>query len=291
MAKLALGKGLDALIPVREDRRNDSKFIMLKASEVVTRSSQPRKKFSDKGINELADSIREKGILQPLLVKRANGSYELIAGERRLRAAQVAGLNEVPAIVMDQMTDTESFQLALVENIQREDLTPIEEAGAFQRLLQSGSMTQEELASKVGKDRSTIANSLRLLTLPEQVQELINEGSISAGHARAILAVPDKEKQLEIARKIAESNLSVRELEGMVYGKPRKKRGRSLKLKRPPSEIFEAETMLKRHLQTAVHIRRSLKGGRIEIEFYNTDDLSRLIDLIMGRGGIASRSM
>lgn len=285
MAKLALGKGLDALIPVKEKKEEASKYVTLNVSEVITRSSQPRKIFSDKGINELADSIREKGILQPLLVKKVNDKFELIAGERRLRAAQVAGLTEVPAIVMDQMTDAESFQLALVENIQREDLTPIEEAEAYRRLMQSGSMTQEELASRIGKDRSTISNSLRLLTLPEKVREMINEGSISASHARTILAIPEEHKQVEIAMKIAESNLSVREIEGIIYGKPRKKRGRSLKLKRPPSEIFEAETMLKQHLQTAVHIKRSLRGGRIEIEFYSNEDLSRVIDLIMGHGG------
>lgn len=291
MAKLALGKGLDALIPIREERREESKYIMLNVSEVITRNSQPRKIFSDKGINELADSIREKGILQPLLVRKTNGNFELIAGERRLRAAQVAGLHDVPAIVMDQMTDTESFQLALVENIQREDLTPIEEAEAYRRLMQSGSMTQEELASRIGKDRSTISNSLRLLTLPEQVRDMINDGTISASHARTILAVPEEERQLDIAKKIAESKLSVRDIEGIIYGKPRRKRGRSLKLKRPPSEIFEAETMLKRHLQTAVHIKRSLRGGRIEIEFYSNDDLSRVIDLIMGRGGTQSRDI
>jgi ParB family transcriptional regulator, chromosome partitioning protein len=285
MAKLALGKGLDALIPVKEEKREDSKYVTLKIAEVITRSSQPRKIFSDKGINELADSIREKGILQPLLVKKVDGKFELIAGERRLRAAQIAGLNDVPAIVMDQMTDTESFQLVLVENIQREDLTPIEEAEAYRRLMQSGSMTQEELSSRIGKDRSTISNSLRLLTLPDEVREMINEGSISASHARTILAIPEEQKQVEIAKQIAESNLSVREIEGMIYGKPRKKRGRSLKLKRPPSEIFEAETMLKRHLQTAVHIKRSLRGGRIEIEYYSNEDLSRVIDLIMGHGG------
>ena len=280
MVKLALGKGLDALIPVREDSGSSSRFVMLKIDQVVTRKTQPRQIFSDKGIRELADSIREKGVLQPLLVKRSNGKYELIAGERRLRAAQLIGLYEIPAVVMNQVTDSESFQLALIENIQREDLTPLEEAEAYRRILESGAMTKDELASKIGKDRSTIVNSLRLLTLPDEIKDMLNEGKISGGHARALLAVPDKKKQLEIARSIMQSKLSVRSIEEIVYGKRRNKRGRSLKLRRQPPEIYEAETMLKRYLQTAVHVKRNLKGGRIEIDFYNEDDLSRLLDLI-----------
>ena len=281
MTKLALGKGLDALIPVREEPRESSMLVMLRIDQVLTRRSQPRQFFSDSGIKELADSIREKGILQPLLVKHQGGRYQLIVGERRLRAAQLVGLKEIPAIVMNQMTDSEAFQLALIENIQREDLTPLEEAEAYAKLLESAAMTHEELASRLGKNRSTIANSIRLLTLPDEVKELVNEGKVSASHARAILALPDSKKQIELARKIAESNLSVREIEHVVYGKPRKKRGRSLKLKRQPPEIYEAETALKRYLQTAVRVKRGLKEGRIEISFYNEDDLSRLLDLIM----------
>ncbi len=281
MVKLALGKGLDALIPVRPEPREDSMFVILGTDEVTTRRVQPRQFFSDKGIKELADSIQEKGMLQPLLVKRRNGSYELIAGERRLRAAQVIGLREVPAIVMNQMTDSESFQLALIENIQREDLTPLEEAEAYARLLESGPMTQDELASRLGKDRSTISNSIRLLALPDEVKELVNQGKVSASHARAILALPNEAKQVEVATRIAESNISVRQVEEIVYGKPRKKRGRSLKLKRQPPEIFEAETALKHYLQTAVKVRRGLREGRIEISFYGEEDLSRLLDLIL----------
>ena len=281
MAKLALGKGLDALIPIREDPSGSSMLVMLRTDQIITRRSQPRQFFSDDGIKELADSIREKGILQPLLVKHRNGRYQLIAGERRLRAAQLVGLDEIPAIVMNQMTDSEAFQLALIENIQREDLTPLEEAEAYAKLLESASMTREELASKLGKDRSTIANSIRLLTLPDEVKDLMNDGKVSASHARAILALPDRKKQIEVARRIAESNLSVREIERVVYGKPRKKRGRSLKLKRQPPEIYEAETTLKRYLQTAVRVKRGLKEGRIEISFYNEDDLGRLLDLIL----------
>jgi len=290
MAKLALGKGLDALIPSRDKKEPDSQYLVLEIQQISTKRSQPRQLFNDKGITELADSIKEKGILQPLLVKNKNGKYELIAGERRLRAAQVAGLDSVPVIVMDNMSDTESFQLALVENIQREDLTPLEEAEAYKRLLESGSMTQEELSARIGKDRSTIANSLRLLSLPEQIKELVAEGKVTAGHARAILAVEDPAKQLEVARSIAESNLSVRAIEEVVYGKPRKKRGRSLKLKRRPPEIYEAETMLKQYLQTAIRLKHGLKGGRIEIEYYNADDLTRILDLILRGEGSMPRS-
>jgi ParB family chromosome partitioning protein len=281
MAKLALGKGLDALIPIREEPSESSRLVMLRIDQVITRRSQPRQFFSESGIKELADSIREKGILQPLLVKHQSGRYQLIAGERRLRAAQLVGLDEIPAIVMNQMTDSEAIQLALIENIQREDLTPLEEAEAYAKLLESASMTREELATRLGKDRSTIANSIRLLALPDEVKDLVNEGKVSASHARAILALPDSRKQIEVARRIAESNLSVREIEYVVYGKPRKKRGRSLKLKRKPPEIYEAETALKRYLQTAVRVKRGLKEGRIEISFYNEDDLGRLLDLIL----------
>lgn len=281
MGKLALGKGLDALIPAREVSQTDTMLVSVKISEITPSSGQPRRFFRDKGIQELADSIREKGILQPLLVKGTEGNYRLIAGERRLRAAQIAGLTEVPAIVMNQITDSESFQLALIENIQREDLTPLEEAEAYARLLESGSMTREELTSTLGKDRSTIANSIRLLGLPDEVKSLVNEGKVSASHARAILALRDTAKQIEAARKIAESDLSVREIESIVYGKPRKKRGRSLKLKRQPPEIFEAETMLKQRLRTAVRVKRGLKEGRIEISFYGEDDLNRILDLIV----------
>jgi len=281
MAKLALGKGLDALIPVREEGRGNSMLVMLSTDQIMTRRTQPRQFFPDKGINELADSIREKGILQPLLVKRKDGRYQLIAGERRLKAAQLAGLAEVPAIVMNQMTDSESFQLALIENIQREDLTPLEEAEAYAKLLESGSITQEELATRLGKDRSTVANSIRLLALPDEIKDLVNEGKVSASHARAILAMPDAKKQLELARSIAESNLSVREIESVVYGRPRKKRGRSLKLKRQPPEIYEAETALKRYLKTAVRVKRGLREGRIEISFYNEEDLGRILDMIL----------
>jgi ParB family chromosome partitioning protein len=281
MAKLALGKGLDALIPVREEERGSSMLFMLSTDQIMTRRTQPRQFFPDKGIKELADSIREKGILQPLLVKRQDGRYQLIAGERRLKAAQLAGLAEVPAIVMNQMTDSESFQLALIENIQREDLTPLEEAEAYAKLLESGSITQEELATRLGKDRSTVANSIRLLALPDEIKDLVNEGKVSASHARAILAMPDAKKQLELARSIAESNLSVREIESVVYGRPRKKRGRSLKLKRQPPEIYEAETALKRYLKTAVRVKRGLREGRIEISFYNEEDLGRILDMIL----------
>jgi ParB family chromosome partitioning protein len=281
MAKLALGKGLDALIPIREEPSESSRLVLLRIDQVITRRSQPRQFFSESGIKELADSIREKGILQPLLVKHQSGRYQLIAGERRLRAAQLVGLDEIPAIVMNQMTDSEAIQVALIENIQREDLTPLEEAEAYAKLLESASMTREELATRLGKDRSTIANSIRLLALPDEVKDLVNEGKVSASHARAILALPDSRKQIEVARRIAESNLSVREIEYVVYGKPRKKRGRSLKLKRKPPEIYEAETALKRYLQTAVRVKRGLKEGRIEISFYNEDDLGRLLDLIL----------
>jgi ParB family chromosome partitioning protein len=291
MAKLALGKGLDALIPVTKVDPEPSGYLMVSLDKVERRQSQPRQRFPEESIRELADSIRENGILQPLLVRRVNGNFELVAGERRYRAAKVAGLQQVPAVIMNDLDDRESFRLALVENIQREDLTPIEEAEAYRSLIEDGNLTKEELASRIGKNRSTISNSLRLLALPDKIKDMLEAGQISSGHARSLLSIEEESEQLRVAEMIAESNMSVRSIENLIYGrKARRKRGRSLKLKRLPPEIYQAETMLKQRLQTAVRVKRSLKGGRIEIEFYSEDDLSRILDLIFQSEGSMLRS-
>jgi len=282
MTKVTLGKGLNALIPNDIDVSDRKKFIILETDKVVVNPNQPRRDFDPKALQELADSIRQNGILQPLLVKSNNGSYEIVAGERRFRAAQMIGLKKVPAVLMEGLSKLEQIQLALIENLQREDLNVMELADGYALIIDEYGLTQEELAGKVSKDRSTIANTLRLLNLPEKIKQMIREGEISGGHARAILSLENEKEQLELARRIIDDNLSVRVLESVVYGRKRKKRGRSLKLKKMPPDFADAETRLKQYLGTKVELKRGLKKGKIEIEFYSDSDLTRLLDLILG---------
>jgi ParB family chromosome partitioning protein len=282
MTKVTLGKGLNALIPNDIDVSDRKKFIILETDKVVVNPHQPRRDFDPKALQELADSIRQNGILQPLLVKSNNGSYEIVAGERRFRAAQMIGLEKVPAVLMEGLSKLEQIQLALIENLQREDLNVMELADGYALIIDEYGLTQEELAGKVSKDRSTIANTLRLLNLPEKIKQMIREGEISGGHARAILSLENEKEQLELARRIIDDNLSVRVLESVVYGRKRKKRGRSLKLKKMPPDFADAETRLKQYLGTKVELKRGLKKGKIEIEFYSDSDLTRLLDLILG---------
>lgn len=282
MTKISLGKGLNALIPSDIDVSDRKKFVILETDRIVVNSNQPRKDFDPKALRHLADSIRQNGILQPLLVKSNNGSYEIVAGERRFRAAQMIGLEKVPAMLLEGLSKLEQIQLALIENLQREDLNVMELADGYALMVDEYGLTQEELAGKVSKDRSTIANTLRLLNLPEKIKQMIREGEISGGHARAILSLENEKEQLELARRIIDDNLSVRVLESMVYGGKRKKRGRSLKLKKMPPDFADAETRLKQYLGTKVELKRGLKKGKIEIEYYSDSDLTRLLDLILG---------
>jgi ParB family chromosome partitioning protein len=279
MKKSALGKGLSALIPPKENEAGD-RFRMLKVSQLVTNPLQPRRNFEDEKLDQLADSISRKGILQPIIVRRVNGNFEIVAGERRFRAATRLGLEEVPVLVLENLGDRDMLELSLVENLQREDLNPIELAEGYQRLLTEFSMTQNELSERVGKDRSSIANTLRLLKLPEQVREQTKAGKLREGHARAILALESQREQLRLAQRIIDDDLSVRSIEEIIYGPKRKKRGRSLKVKSRPIEVVAAETALKRKLGTAVAIQRGLKRGKITIQFYGDQDLTRILELL-----------
>ncbi|MEW6215205.1 MAG: ParB/RepB/Spo0J family partition protein [Nitrospirota bacterium] len=270
--KTALGKGLDALIPERGDE-----VLYLGIDRIFPGEQQPRKAFRDDSLQELAASIKEKGVLQPVIVSRVgDGTFKLVTGERRWRAAALAGLKKIPALIKNVATK-ESLEIALIENIQREDLNPIETAEAFSRLITDFNLTQEELSDKVGKDRATIANYLRLLKLPEEIKSLIYNGSLSMGHAKAILTIDGKTKQIEAARKIVKKGLSVREAETL-----------SKRISRPPKvrltidpQISSLEEKLIKRLGTKVRIVHKGKRGKIEIEYYSLDELDRLLEILM----------
>lgn len=290
MKKPALGRGLSALIPtapitpiatevVIESGHGD-RFQMIALDQLVANPNQPRKVFAEEKLSQLADSIAQKGVLQPILVRPVGGKYQIVAGERRYRAAERLGLAEVPARIVEDLSDRDMLEISIVENLQRDDLNPLELAEGYQRLVNEFNLTQSELSTRVGKDRSSVANTLRLLNLPPEVKEKIAAGQLKEGHARAILALEDEKEQLELARKIIEEDLTVRAIEEIIYGGQRKRRGRSLKLKTRPVEIAQAETALKRRLGTAVTIQRGLKRGKISIQFYGDSDLTRILELL-----------
>lgn len=290
MKKPALGRGLSALIPtaptatvvaepVAEIEHGD-RFMMMGLGKLMPNPNQPRKFFAEEKLSQLADSIAQKGVLQPILVRQIDGRYQIVAGERRYRAAERLGLAEVPVRIVEDLTERDMLEISIVENLQRDDLNPLELAEGYQRLVSEFNLTQSELSTRVGKDRSSVANTLRLLNLPAEVKEKIADGQLKEGHARAILALETEKEQLELARKIIEEDLTVRAIEEIIYGGQRKKRGRSLRLKTRPVEITQAETALKRRLGTAVTIQRGLKRGRITIQFYGDSDLTRILELL-----------
>jgi ParB family chromosome partitioning protein len=272
--KAALGKGLNALIPEKGDD-----ILYLDIERVLPGKQQPRKVFQEESLKELSQSIKEKGVLQPVIVSRTgDGSFTLIAGERRWRAAMLAGLKKIPALIKN-VTSEDSLEIALIENIQREDLNPIETAEAFNRLLKDFNLTQEELSEKVGKERATVANYLRLLKLPEEIKVMLYNGSLSMGHARALLSVEGRANQVEAARKILKNGLSVREVESLA-----KKIARRLKpVEKTDPQIASLEERLIRQLGTKVRLlHKGKKGGKIEIEYYSLEELDRLLEILMG---------
>ena len=254
----------------------------IKLTLIEPNSSQPRKQFDEESLQELAASIKEYGILQPLLVKEKDGHYEIIAGERRWRAAKLAGLTEVPALIREY-DKQKTMEVALIENIQRTDLNPIEEALAYQRLIREFDLTQEEIASRVSKNRATITNSMRLLKLDERVQQMLVEGQISSGHARALLGLEDGESQYQAAKKIMQENLSVRDVEKLVKMMSRPKKEKKEQETGPDINLIyrQLEDKLKTIMGTKVIINRKDKNkGRIEIEYYSQEELERLIELM-----------
>ncbi len=292
MAKRGLGKGLDSLIPsnvmeqpinvAAKDEKRDDGVSFVKITMVEPNREQPRKNFEEDSLQELADSIKQFGLLQPILVQDRKSYYEIIAGERRWRAAKIAGLKEVPVIVRD-LTEQEIVEISLIENIQREDLNPIEEAQAYKRLLNEFHLKQDEVAERVSKSRTAVTNSMRLLKLCDKVQKMIIDGMISTGHARALIGIEDPEEQYNIAQKVFDEKLSVREVEKLV-----KNLHKEPKPKKPENKTMEAiyqeiSEKLKQSLSTKVSVTAKENGsGKIEIEFYNHEDLDRLIDQITG---------
>ena len=282
-AKQALGRGLKALIPDAPKAR--SGLASIPVGRIQPNPNQPRHRFDDASLDELALSLREHGVLQPLLVSEdSDGGYVLIAGERRWRAAKRAGLAQVPAVIRERTDQAADLELALVENLQRRDLTPLEEARAYDQLRSERGLSQAEIAARVGLDRSTVANALRLLRLPSEVHELIEEGALSAGHARSLLAFPDDGARIEWARRAVDTGLSVRDLERAAAeaggGAPGARRRRS---PRPPQDpnLVEAQERLALRLGARVEIRGRARGGEIVIRCATSEELMRVFDRLM----------
>lgn len=290
VAKRGLGKGLDSMIPEKIDRSSSktkerldvSRETMVGINEIEPNKLQPRKKFDEDSMHELAESIKLYGIIQPLVLQKRESFYEIIAGERRWRAARIAGLKKVPAIIKDY-TEQEIVEIAIIENIQREDLNPIEEAMAYQKLIKEFNLKQDEVADRVSKSRTAITNSMRLLKLSEKVQQMLVDDIISGGHGRALLAIEDQELQYNIALKIMDEKLSVRETEKLVKGilsdKPRKKIN---VIKENDFLYRDLEEKMKTIIGTKVLINHKNKNkGSIEIEYYSEEELERLVDMLM----------
>jgi len=277
----ALGKGIGALLSSAA-QEGGKKYFSCPIEELKPHALQPRKTFDDRKMSELVASIEEKGIIQPLVVRRQDDYYQIIAGERRWRAAQKAGLERVPVVIQDVSEDW-ALEIALIENIQREDLNPLEEAGAYRHLMDSFDLLQEEVAKRVGKDRSTVANSLRLLRLPEKVKNDVAASRLSMGHARALLALEQDEDIIEASIEVIRKKLSVRETEKLIK---KIKNMLGTKARKPPVEkevdpnLLALENSLRQQLGTQVKLHAKDKGGRIEISYYDEDELSRILDLI-----------
>jgi ParB family chromosome partitioning protein len=282
--RMALGKGLGALLP--EFGQTESKALLYRGiEEIIPNPSQPRKHFDESKLQELAESIREKGILEPLLVRRTDQGYELIVGERRWRAAQKAGLKEVP-VVVKEVEGREALEISLIENLQREDLNPIEEAEAFKHLIEEFNISQEHLSKRIGKDRTTIANTLRLLKLPLEVRNQLLQNRITPGHARAILSLENKEKQKELCTLIMKKGLSVREAEGLAKRWLAKLQKTIPSVKRKgdlESQLYSLQDALRKRLGTKVHITQKGNRGKIEIEYFSYEDLERIVEAILGK--------
>ena len=280
--RTALGKGLAALIP-ELGRGEEKTLLYCGIEEIVPNRSQPRKHFDESKLEELATSIKEKGILEPLIVRRVDEGYELIVGERRWRAAQKAGLKEVPVLV-HEAERAEVLEISLTENLQRENLNPVEEAEGFKRLIDEFGLNQEKLAARVGKDRATIANALRLLKLPSDVIEQLIQNRITSGHARAILSLETKEKQRELCQRIIQQGLSVRQAEALARQwseKPKKTGAFEKKRGELESQLKSLQDALRRQLGTKVQITPKGKRGKIEIEYYSFEDLERIVEAIL----------
>lgn len=286
-----LGKGLSALFEDidlsatdirnahnKEDETDENGILFLDINRISPNSKQPRKNFDNEKIEELAKSIEVHGILQPIMVRKMGEGYEIVAGERRWRAARKAGLKKVPCIVRE-LTEEQNMLISIIENMQREDLNPMEEAEALSQMITTYGLTQEQISKSVGKSRPYITNALRLLKLPMEIQELVTNGQLSTGHARAIIGIEDKKNQLELAKYAAKEQISVREMEKLSKGDHINKKAKPLK-KKKPMEIATIEEELKEILGTKVQVTYTGKKGKLEIQCYSKEELDRIIDLI-----------
>ncbi|HOT95675.1 MAG TPA: ParB/RepB/Spo0J family partition protein [bacterium] len=285
--KKALGRGLRALIPdIPAEQGEDSAaqgVQMIAVARIAPNPFQPREKFDPERLAELKQSIAEKGLVQPVTVRPYGNGYQLIAGERRLRAVSELGITQIPAYILTVETDEEMLELAIIENIHREDLNAIDVANGYKRLIEECKLTQEEVAVKVGKDRTSVTNFLRLLKLPRRIQESVQSNEISFGHARALLSLGSSEEQLALWKKIISGNLSVRKVEEMVR-EPEKVKSAPAKPVNPVQNYYlaELESRLRDRLATKVSVKNKSKGGTIEIEYYSSDELERIIALLLG---------
>jgi ParB family chromosome partitioning protein len=280
--KRALGRGLSALIPQREIvvvKNSADTIIHIPLSQVKANKYQPRVEFNKEKLNDLVNSIKEKGVIQPVLVRRAIDGYELIAGERRLRAAALLHLEDIPAIIKD-VSDVDMLEIALIENIQREELNPIDEARAFERLTTEFNFTQDKIAETLGKDKSTISNTIRLLGLPKKIQDQVSKGAISAGHARALLGLPTENEQYRVCNIIISKGLSVRETEKLVERR-RAERGAQKRPVKRDNNLDSIAAEMQQALGTRVKIFHGKKRGTIQIEYYSVEDLNRILGIIV----------
>ncbi len=285
MEKKALGKGLQALLPEKKtlawtvETPTRTEVQTLKLDQVFPNPHQPRTIFEDRELLELAGSLKAHGMLQPVVVRRkGDGLYELIAGERRYRAAKMAGLPTIPVVVRNS-NDEKTLALALVENLQRQNLNPMEEARAYSRLMNEFGLTQDQVAQSVGKERSSVANTVRLLSLPNEVQQLIESRVVSLGHAKVLAGIGSEDLQKQLARRVVDQQLSVRQLELLAMGK--KKSEEKLVRKLPGRRFPDLEDRFRKHLGTKVHVKTGTKGGQLIIQFYSMEDLDRLTTLIL----------
>lgn len=273
-----LGKGINALFPGESINQMETvEKVSLK--DIKVNPYQPRKIFDEVAINELAESIKEHGILQPIIVRKRAKFFEIVVGERRFRASQKAGLHEIPAVIRE-LTDQQMMEIAILENLQREDLTPIEEADAYQNLMEALNLTQEQLAFRLGKSRPHIANHIRLLSLPEVVREQITSGNLSMGHGRALLGIKNKRLIPSISEKVMKENLNVRQLESLVQRMNEDVSRETSTGERKDIFIEEKESQLREYFGTTVTIKKSKNKGKIEIEFFSEDDLERILELL-----------
>jgi ParB family transcriptional regulator, chromosome partitioning protein len=271
-----LGKGLGALIPESPPGKAIEKMARISLAEIVPNPFQPRKRFDEGKMEDLVSSIREKGVIQPILVRQTEKGYELIAGERRWRAAQELKLEDIPAIIKKDVNDVSSLEMSMIENIQREDFNPIEEANAYKELIEKFEYTLEKIGQEVGKDKTTVSNSMRLLNLSTEIQKYVEEGTISVGHAKVLLSIQNEYRREKTAQTIVQHGLSVRQLERIVKDRGVKTKKRAQK----DPEVQRIEEDLQHYLGTKVTILHGKKRGRIEIQYYSNEDLQRVLDLI-----------